>query len=340
MDILDRREMKSYAAGRLSEQTFGARRLALFHAGILFLVLVAVNGINYYVNQQINMVAGLSGMGMLSVWETVQTVLMYAVNILHPFWQAGFVFAALSMARGIQTEPKALTEGFRRFGPLLRLMLLRGLLYSGFAFVCVYLSTAVYMATPMAEPLLELLLPIYQSGETAVQMQQMMQQLPMEQVTAAAMPVLVILIPVYVLVMLPVYYRFRLADLAVMDKPGTGALAALLISGALTRKRRMRLLRLDLSFWWYHGLQLLASLLCLGDMLLPYLGVSGKGIYIGCYLLGLIVQTVVFWYAGSYFHTTWAAAYDTLLRQPVQVPQPKAAPDPKKLPWDTYNSDN
>jgi len=330
MDILDRQALKERAAERLARQSFPPRRLALIHGGLIFLALMAVTGINYYVNHMMNGAVGLSGMGMLSVLETVQVLLGYVINIFLPFWQMGFVFAALQMARGEQARPGSLTEGFRRLGPILRLMLLRGLIYGGLFTVCVYVGVMIYVVTPLARPLMEMMLPVMDSGHSFEEVQTAVLQLPQEQVMAAIMPAFIIIIPACLLVMAPMFYRFRLAELIVMDKPKTGSIAALMLSSALTRKRKLALLRLDLSFWWYFALQLAGIVLSDLNLLPIDLGVPG----LVSYVLGCAVQMVAFWFLGSRFHTTWAVAYDELLGH-IQIPQPK--PAHQNLPWDEYN---
>lgn len=334
MEMLNPRTLKAQAAARQTEQHRSPRRLALVHAGVIFLALMAVSGINYYVNQRMNTATGLSGMGMLSVLETVQTVLGYALNLALPFWQMGFVFAALRMARREQVGTASLAEGFRRFGPVLRLMLLRGLMFGGLFTACVYVGVIIYVLTPLAWPLMDLLQPLMEAGQSMEQVLELFWQLPEQQIAAAIAPAFIIVIPVCLLVMLPVYYRFRLADLVIMDQPATRAFAALRISSTLTRNRRVALLRLDLSFWWYFLLQLVGILVSDLELLPLDLGIPG----LVTYILGAAVQMAAFWFAGSYFHTTWAVTYDQLLRQPIPVPQPKAAP--QNIPWDDYHSEN
>ncbi len=332
MDCLDIGSLKACAGEKLKAQVYPARRLALIYAGAVALVMLAVTGINYYVNQQMDAITGLSGLGMVSVLETVQRVLSYGVNICMPFWRLGFVFAMLGVARDRQMQPGALLEGFRRFGPVLRLMLLRGLVYGIIGMVGAYIGVLIYLVTPLARPLLALTIPLAEAAATPEQMLEGAMQLPMEQLTAAIMPAYAIIIPLCGLLLAPVFYRFRLAELVVMDQPGTGALAALFASSALSRHRRMQLFLLDLRFWWYYGLQLLGTLLCWVDVLLP---AAGAVVSIGGYVLGLALQTGVHWYAGGYIHTTWAVAYDALRRSPVQEKKP--APDPEKLPWEPYD---
>ena len=58
------------------------------------------------------------------------------------------------------------------------------------------------------------------------------------------------------------------------------------------------------------------------------------------YLLGMVVQLVVFWYAFSHVQTTYATAYDVLLQQKdEEQPQPEQPQEqpPKSLPWDDYS---
>lgn len=340
MDIRNPRALKEQAAERLSTQAYPPRRLALIHTAAATLALLAVTALNYLLSKQVGATSGLSGMGLRSVLQTAQMVLQYAINIILPFWQFGFLFAALRMARSQPAQPRNLTEGFRRFGPALRLMLLRGLVYGILAFVCMYASTMIFLVTPFARPMLELLMPIAESGQTYEQMQQAMAQLPIESVYQVMTPVLVIWAVIYLLLAAPIYYSFRLSDLIIMDKPGTGALAALALSSRLSRKKRFALLRLDLSFWWYYALQIAATLLCYLDVILSYvvteLPIGADTAYFVSYILGLGAKAALFTFAGSRLHATWAVAYDTLAQQPEGIPQPK--PATKDLPWDNYNA--
>ena len=301
--------LKAKATERLSDQGYPHRRLALIYAGLIFVALMAATGINYYVNHKMNDAVGLSGMGMLSVLETVQVVLGYAVNILAPFWQMGFVFAALQIARGVQARPAFLKEGFRRIRSVLGLMILRTLIYGGLLVACVYISVMIYAASPLAQPLMDMMMPLVESGYDVEQLQQMLLELPIPQLMETISPVFWILIPVGLALLLPMYYRFRMADLIVMDKAGIRALPALMLSGAMTRKKRMALFKLDLSFWWFYALQLVGAMLCY----LNFFPV-GEGLALGGYVAGQALQVLVFWYAGGLYHTTWAVAYEELLQ--------------------------
>lgn len=338
MDIRNRHALKQYAAARLAEQTYSPRRLALIHTAVASVFLLVLSALNYFLSQQVDSAVGLSGMGLRSILQTAQMVLQYAANIAMPFWKIGFLFTAICMARGKQMQPHALTEGFRRFGPVLRLMLLRGLVYGALGLACIYLSSILYTFTPAAQKMMAYLIPFVESGTDMLQLQTALLEMPLEQLTSLIWPVFVIFGVVYGLVAAAMFYRFRLADYLIMDKPGTGALAALTLSCRLTRKNCFALLRLDLSFWWYYALHLVTVLLCYLDVLLLYFAIplpmDAASASFLTYILGLGAQLLLFTYAGSHLHTTWAAAYDALLQQHTEKPQPNSVS--KNLPWDDY----
>ena len=331
MDILHPRTLKKQAADRLGEQSYSPRRLALIHTAAASVLLLAVSIINYMLSQKVGTTSGLSGLGLRSILQTAQVVLQYASGILIPFWQMGFIFAAISMARTTPAEPRSLLEGFRRFGPVLRLMLLRGLIYGLLCIPCAYISSIIFTFTPFSQKAMDVFIPLMESGMDMVQMQSAVLELPTEDLTALFLPVLVIFCLVYGITLLFFFYRFRLSDYIIMDKPGTGARAALKISGHLSRKKRLALLRLDLSFWWYYVLEFLTLLVCNADGILSYLNVElpigSAAAYLLTYALGLAAQILLFTFAGSKLHTTWAVAYDTLAAQSAPV-QPQ-----NNTPW-------
>lgn len=338
MDIRNRPALKQLAHERLAQQTYSPGQLALIHAGIASAVLLVITALNFFLSQQVETTAGLSGMGLRSVLQTAQMVLQYASSILLPFWQIGFIFTAIGMARGVQVHPRDLAEGFRKFRPALGLMLLRGLLYGLMAIPCMYLSSIVYTFTPAGRKMMEQLIPLMESGADMAQLQTALLEQSYEQFLSTLWPVFVIFLVIYGLVAVTMFYRFRFADHLVMDNGPMGAWRALAQSSRITRKHRLTLLRLDLSFWWYYALLLLTMLISNADLLLGYLAVElplDPGLlYLLTYALGLGAQVLLFAFAGSHMHTTIAAAYDSLLQQSSQQPKPTAP----ELPWQQPNA--
>ena len=120
----------------------------------------------------------------------------------------------------------------------------------------------------------------------------------------------------------------------------------MIFSGRMTRKNRLALLRLDLSFWWYYGLLALTAVIGYLDIILPQLGIDlpmpADMAWFAFYILSLLVQMVVCWRSQSYVQTTYAAAYTVLQKKFLeQVAQQMAqqTPPPQNLPWDEYKTE-
>lgn len=334
MERLDYSGLKQTVRRQLRAASYKPGTLMLLHAGVALGVSFLITLLNFILARQIDNTSGLSGVQTRTVLETVRTVLQYGGSVALPFWEIGIVYAALRWARGGTALPADLTEGFRRFGPVLRKMLLEGALFFVIGMGCVYLSTGIYMMTPFAQPLMEIMLPLMEN--TSVLSQQIVMD---EAVMAAAMeamtPVFVIFAVVFCVVCVPLLYRLRMTDFALMDDDCPGALAALLKSWKLTRGNVLQLVRVDLRFWWFYGLQMLFTAVSFGDVLLPRLGISlpiaEETAYFGFYIVNILCQLALFRWAGSRVQTTYALIYDVLR----QNPQAQAArPAPKQQPWE------
>ena len=341
MDIHNRRALKQMAGSRLAKATYHPGRLALIHTAVGLGAAFLVTLIGYLLNMRMEQAGGLSGMGMRSLLGTVQTTLQYIVNLAMPFWEMGFIYAALQMARGEWVGPQSLTEGFRRFGPVLRLRLMVGLIYAGAAFACAYICSFLFVLTPMSQPMMDLMMPMMEAGADMEALMAAVEAIPQGELIRMMVPYLVIFGIHYLAVALFLCYRFRFANFIVMDEPGTGALRALRGSRFLARRRGWALLKLDLSFWWFYLLLGVAVVVSFGDELLKLAGIalpiSEDVAYLVFYLLGILVQLVLFRFAYSHVQTTWAVAYEEL-RQAPEVETVQRAPVqtdvPKALPWE------
>lgn len=331
--MLNVRNLKQTARGKFPADH---KRLALIHTAAALGASLAVTLLHYYLNSQIGNTGGLSGLDTRTVLETIQMVLQYAINLALPFWEMGFFFAALQMARGQQAQIPSLLEGFRRFGPVLRLYLFQGMLFMAVGMASMYVGAFIFSASPLAMPLMEKLMPLVESGGDITQMQDMLLAMPMEELLQYFWPFLVIAGLLFGVLAVFLFYRFRVSEFLIMDKKGTGGLAAMIGSSRITKGHRMQLFRLDLSFWWFYLLVGLSAVVMNGDVLLQYvavdLPVSGDALWLICYVAGLLLQLVVYWQFYGHVMTTYATAYEVLLQQPLE--QPKPQPVPKNLPWD------
>lgn len=262
---------------------------------------------------QMDRSAGLSGMGTRAVLETVRVVLQYMSVVLLPFWELGFTYAALQAARGRTPLTGDLLEGFRRFWPALRLMLLELVIYSLVTMTCLNISVMIFMITPLSGELDALIQPLAAQGQNA---QLLMEQLTPEALQRAAMPGVVTFLILFAAVTIPLFYRLRMAEFSLMDQPDTGAFAALRNSNHLMKKNGLKLLRVDLQFWWFYLLQVAVAVLCYADALLQLAGVelpiSETGAFFLFYCLYAVGQTVLHTLFRGRVQGTYALIYDDL----------------------------
>lgn len=332
MTIHDRSALHAQAAQALNRASYNPGKLALLHTGAAVALSFVLTALNFILGRQLDTTGGLSGMGLRSVLSTAQTMLSIGSMVVMPFWEMGFVYAAIRMARGEQTGPDNLLQGFRRFGPILRLTLLQSLVYVVITILSLNISSGVFMLTPFSQPLLELMEGVYAETITA------------EQMMASALPALIPLYCIFGILFaalaLPVAYRFRMAQYVIIDNPKIGAMAALGTSIRLMRYNRWALFRLDLTFWWFYGLQILSTVIGYADLLLPVLGtalpVSKDVAFFGCFLLHGLCQLGIAWKFASRVAVTYATAYDTLRAQAEDAPPPIV----KNLPWDFFPGSN
>lgn len=300
------------AVGSSLEQAKNPGRVILIHTGAVLLISLLLTVADYLLNRQISTTGGLSGLGARSILTTIQSVLRLAQAILLPFWQIGYTYYTLRVARGQEAGLSDLAEGFRRFGPVLRLKAL----LAGMAFLLMmasaYASSFIFMLTPWAAPMMQKMETLMAGNldEAAL----------MEAITAMTadmmVPIMVIFCLCFVTCSIFLFFRYRLAELWLLDHPDGGALEALRNSRYLMRGNWKAMLRVDLSFWWFYLLELLVTVLCYGDVVLGAMGVEmttdAFGSYFLFFLLYLCAQLALYWWKRNEVAVTYAHAYVTL----------------------------
>ena len=335
MEKLNGKKMIVQARERL--QGVNTRPLALLHTGVTVGAALVIMLLQYVLAEGIGNTGGLSGMGLRSVLETGQLVLEWANTILLPFWSLGFLYVALLWARETQADKKDLLTGFRRIGPCLGLMLNRAVLTILVLVVCVNISSILYMATPAASGILELA-GSFTSTEQMYEYLYSMDVAKVMELFQSMIPMLVICCVLAAVLLIPLLYRFRMAEYVILDQKGIRGIGAMILSAALLRRRCWQLFKLDLRFWWYYGLKLLCTVLLYADMILETVGVVlpvGSGVaYILTYVLylgGLFAVEVSF---RPRVETAYACAYEQLKElSPIEK---KIVPaKSRNMPWDT-----
>lgn len=307
------------SAGESLKQSPNPGRVILLHTGAVLLVSLLLTVADFLLNQQISATGGLSGMGLRSVLTTVQSVLRLAQLIILPFWQIGYTYYTLNVARGQTAGFSDLLEGFRRWAPVLRLKAL--MLGIGFllALLCTNVSSFLFMMTPWATPAMTKMESLMSGGT-------MTEDMMMEAIAAISqdimVPVLVIFGICFLAGFLYLFFRFRLAELWLMAHPDGGALAALRNSSILMRGNCKAMFKIDLHFWWFYLLELLVTVLCYGDVFLNALGMEmttdAFGHYLIFFCLYIWAQMSLYWWKRNEVSVTYAHAYLTLCPDPIE----------------------
>lgn len=291
------------------------RKLVLIHTTVALGSSLLVAVINYLFSFQIAQTGGLSGMGLRTVLQTVQSVLELAVMLALPFWEIGILFAALGWSRGEQVDKTALLQGFRRLGSVLVFRLLYAGIFLMVGFGIFNIAAMIFTMTPLASGLTEQLMPLMDSSATTQQIEVLLTPEKMTAMAAQMVPLLmifgVLLVPVAVIL----FYRLRFGVFFVIqgERPGR----ALINSLYITRKKGWFLVKLDLHFWWYYGLLFLCLAVGMGNVILPALGVSlpmsDAAAYFLTYTLGTALQGLLYWRCRGQVLCTYGVAFDALV---------------------------
>ena len=304
MDIRDIRGLKGAAREALASASYDPKKLILIHTGAsvaLTLILALVDGL---LERQIGGTGGLSGVGDRAILETVREVLMYAQLAASVFWQIGYVYISLLILRKKPVGPGDLLQGFRHFGPVLRLRLMESFLYTGVVLGCVYGGGLLFGMTPWAAPLEEAM---------AVGTQEALLQAAQE----CALPLTAVMSALLLVVLVPYAYRLRMTAFLLMDHPKLGARMAVRNSRVMMHQNRIKLWKVDLTFWWFYALQWILSLIAYGEELLPMMGVTlplpGGVVNFLCLTICCLGQLALYWWKGNEVQVTYAACYEALL---------------------------
>lgn len=314
MEFPTTQTLKTKAVNSLNSASCNPRRLLCIHIGVSTLLSALLFGLEFFLSQQINALSGLSGLGTRSALTTLQAVLRLAYTIFLPFWQMGYLFFTLKVAQGTSATPRTLLEGFRRFGPVLRFSLFLSL----FAFAIVMLSTYVtgilYTVTPLSKPMAEQLAPLLSQMDTLDPI--LLETAVMEIVSQHALPITILFSAVCLIIGLPVFYRLRLCPFVLMDQPQRGALHALRTGRHLLKGNRLKMVKLDLHFWWFYLLELMVMAVAYADILLPALGISlpiGETVqFFAFYFLSLGLQFLLHYAFKNPVSVTYAHVYEAM----------------------------
>ena len=169
--------------------------------------------------------------------------------------------------------------------------------------------------TPMGQSLMEMMEQFMENPEmlesimdSPAQLKALVQQL---------LPVYLIGGILFILVAIPVFYLLRMAPYHILEADRPSPIAAIIRSIKMMWRNLFDLLKIDLHFWWYYLLTILAAVLGYLDLLLPKLGVQlpigANGAMLVTLAIHMVASLLMAWFFRSRVATVYACAYDTLI---------------------------
>lgn len=299
--------LRRQAGTLLRSAAYDSKKLVLIHTAVAIGMVVLETVFTYIFDRLIAGSGGLSGLTLRSILSTAQRVLTYFVTILLPFWEIGLIYAALRWAKGKNAVPGDLSEGFRNWRKVFGLPIVISLVCLALLFTVSYFVTAAYMMTPYAEPLVEFMEPM--AGSLFMPSEMTPEQT--ETLTELMKPLIIASCAVSAVLILPLLYLLRFGSYAVMD--GKGVVRSLLYSLKITVKNLGKLIRLDLSLWWFYLLQLLSVAVGSGSVILQLLKINlpfshtvGYFLFFG---LSVLCQGILLWQCRGRVLTSYALLF-------------------------------
>ena len=314
MDIRNTRSLKQFAAQRL-ENARDEKKIVLIYSGLVLGLTALIAIVRYVLALQIDQTGGLSRMGTRSMLSALRTMLPMVQSLVVMCLDLGYLAAMLRIARGQYASPQTLRLGFDRFWTLLRCSVIQGLLYTGISLAGTYLAAMLFLATSWGRSFMEILTPIL-TDASLLDAQLVLDDATAMELTYAMIPMLIMALVISFLLILPFAFRLRMADYVIIDKPGMGAFAALQESWKMMKGNCGKLLKLDLSWWWYFLVLFAIAMLGNGDVWLSVLGValpiSADAAYFLFYAVYLALQLAAYYFLRNRIEVTYALAYDAV----------------------------
>lgn len=315
MKIPKYHELNDTAARRLS-QARDAQRIVFLYAVIATIAAAVITGIQFALNVRIDQSGGLSNLGIRSFLSSITQFLPVVQSIFLLVLEFGYMACMVRISRGQYTSVRTLKTGVDRFWPLIRLSVVKTLIYSAVIFAGIYLAILLFLFSPFSDDLMDIMTPLLSDSSILSGSIPVLDAATQQAISKAVRPAFLFLALVLLVLFTPVFYRYRMADYVLYDHPESGALYAMRESRTMMRGNRRDLFRLDLHFWWYYLLMVLVSVVAYGDLVLALLGVSlpfsdTVGFFLFCFL-SLAMQFALFYFLRNRVDTVYALAYESL----------------------------
>lgn len=324
MTSLNTRELRARGAAAAERYRRETVPLVLVYCGVIAALSLGSNGLYLYLDSQIQGTGGLSGLGMRSVLQTIQSVLNYVNVFFGPFWSAGFLLAMLGMVRSTAPRLKDLTGGFRRFGRILAGAFFEAMTVIVLMVAAVNLGSILFVLTPRGQQVSAALEPVLADPNLISPAGVVnMELLPVEVLSEAVLPLSLISLAVFLPVYIWLVYGYRMATYLMMERR-IGGIQAHFESLRLMRGHKGQIFKLDLSFWWYHALSFLIAMVAYLDVLLGIMGVAlpvdPMVLYFATLAAYCVLQTGLFLWKKCSVDAAYVLAYEQIAYpEPVEI---------------------
>lgn len=313
MDILNPQSLRE-AAGRALNRGRDPKKLVYVYAGIGFALSLLVTLGSLFLDDRISGTGGLSQLGTRAVFSTIQQLLPMVCSLVALCLEFGYLSGMMRIARGQYADHTDLKVGFRKFWPLMRLMLLQGIIMLFVGILAFQVGSLIFSMTPWAGPLVEMMMELSAMDPASIDEQTLLSFLQQ------AAPMYLTVGVVFLIALIPVLFRLRMAMFCLLDDPNGRAMAAIGTSNRMMRRRFGSMLKIDLSLWLYYAATLVMTVLMYSDLLLPALGINVPldplVFSLLVYGAALVLQFVIQVTLRNKVEAVYITAYDRLREKP------------------------
>ena len=313
MDILNPQNLRREADRALARGREPKKVILAYVLGITGLSLISLALSEFFGSPSADQ-GGLSNLGTHAIYQTAQQVIPMLASLVAMCLELGYMGAMMRISRGQYADRTDLKVGFQKFWSLLRLTILEALICMGVGFLSVQLAGVIFAMTPWAQSVMDAVMALGTTDPMALSEADLLALLEVMG------PMYIIAGIVYLVMLIPVLFRLRMANYCLLDDPQGRALAALGASNRMMRRRFFSMLKIDLSLWVYYLATVLMTLVMYLDLILGLLGfplpMEGKLFSLLVYGAALAMQFGIQYLLRSRVELTYLAAYDKLREKP------------------------
>ena len=299
MDILNPHSLREDAHRALARGR-EPKKLVFVYAAIGFGISLLVTLLNLWLDNEIAGTGGLGNLGTRAIFSTAQQVIPLVSSVAAMCLEFGYFSGMMRITRGQYADHTDLKVGFQKFWPLFRLTLLQYLLYLAVGFLSVQIASIIFFMTPWALPAAEVIQTL-----SATDMASLTQEMVASAIEVM-LPMYAISGLVFLVALIPVLHRLRMAHFCLLDDPKGKALEAIRASSRMMRRRFLSMLKIDLSLWLYYAATVLMMLLMYTDYIFSFV----------VYGAALVLQFVIQIKLRNRVEAVYLTAYDRLREKP------------------------